>query len=43
MKKKIVLIVILLSFFLMSVIVLYDKNEINLESFEKNNKKNNRI
>ena len=41
MNKKIVLIVILLSFFLMSVIVLYDKNEINLESFEKNNKKNN--
>ena len=26
----------------MSVIVLYDKSETTLESFEKNNKKNNR-
>jgi len=42
MKKRIVLFIILLSLILMSVIVLYDKNEMNFESFEKNNKKNNR-
>ena len=42
MKKKIILFIILLSLISMSVIVLYDKSETTLESFEKNNKKNNR-
>lgn len=39
MKKKIILFIILLSLISMSVIVLYDKSETTLESFEKNNKK----